>query len=57
MEKKKDLEVILEKIKDIDGDYFDRVAWDGSVDFEHEKEEILLIKEALIRLLVKLITK
>lgn len=54
-EEVKEIEELLEKIEDIDGDYFDRVNWDGSVNFNHEEEEILLIKEVLIKLLSKLL--
>jgi len=50
-----EIEELLGKVEKMDGDYFDRVNWDGSVNFNHEQEEILLIKEVLIKLLSKLL--
>ena len=52
---KKEIEELLEEVEKMDGDYFNRTNWDGSVNFDHEQEEILLIKEVLIKLLSKLL--
>ncbi len=50
-----ELRELLERVKCINGDYFNRANWDGSVDFDTEEEEILIIKEVLIKILSKLL--